>query len=337
MNSTKTIPSGLAFALLGLFLIVLAAAAFYIKSGNGTEELYLGLTLDLLLTVPIVYWLFIRRTSIPKITVVPVFVLGVVIANQLIPEQHAGLLNTATTWVLPVVEMTVFAIVVLKVRKAMRLFRAKRSGSLDAADAIRAVATDLIPGRAGTLAATEMTVMYYVFIAGKKLKPLTNEFTIHRHSGTVAVLSILTFVVFIETVAVHALLQMWSATAAWILTLLSLYTAMQVIAVVRSLSRRPIRVDPRHVRVAYGLYAECLLDRSDIARVELSSRSVVADDGELKLSPLQDLEKHNVILHFNATQRIDMMYGITKDCDSLALYVDEPNKFADALNLDPAR
>ena len=78
-----------------------------------------GLTADLLLTNPFFYWLAIRKTRIPNISVVPVFVLSMVLGFSLIPEENQQYLQLAKTWVLPVIELTVFGFIIFKIRKIM--------------------------------------------------------------------------------------------------------------------------------------------------------------------------------------------------------------------------
>ena len=51
---------------------------------------------------------------------------------------------------------------------------------------------------------------------------------------------VLIFSIAIETFAIHLLLLKWSETAAWILTGISIYTAIQVFGLAKSITQRPI-------------------------------------------------------------------------------------------------
>ena len=64
--NSNVINFGIPFALLGA-LILLMKSSFL----NGNDILNFAITADLLLTVPLVYFLLIRKSKIPKTTVIP--------------------------------------------------------------------------------------------------------------------------------------------------------------------------------------------------------------------------------------------------------------------------
>ena len=51
------------------------------------KELSIGITFDLILVIPAIYFLLIRKREIPKITTVPFFIAGIVIASFIIPKD----------------------------------------------------------------------------------------------------------------------------------------------------------------------------------------------------------------------------------------------------------
>lgn len=51
------------------------------------KELSIGITFDLILFIPAIYFLLIRQREIPKITIVPFFIAGIVIASFIIPKD----------------------------------------------------------------------------------------------------------------------------------------------------------------------------------------------------------------------------------------------------------
>ena len=90
-----------------------------------------GITFDLLLTIPFIYFLLIRSTGIPKITVVTFFVAGIVVATFVLPVHHQYFLQLAKTWLLPVVEISVLILVGFKVRKAVKHYEKNKDLSPD--------------------------------------------------------------------------------------------------------------------------------------------------------------------------------------------------------------
>ena len=47
--------------------------------------------IDFLITIPLLYLFFIRKTKVPKTTVIPVFLLGLLLASIYIPEDQQDL------------------------------------------------------------------------------------------------------------------------------------------------------------------------------------------------------------------------------------------------------
>jgi len=74
----------------GIPLILLGILVFLMKSSILPQNSAIGLaiTLDLLLTVPLVYFLLIRKSNIPKTTVVPVMIVGLLIGSTLLPAAR---------------------------------------------------------------------------------------------------------------------------------------------------------------------------------------------------------------------------------------------------------
>ena len=84
-----------------VFLVyVLAGVYGYIEYKRFKPYLF-GSSVDLALIIPLVYFLFIRKTSIPKITVVPVFILSLTLAFQIIPSNYHNTLSIFEMMVAP--------------------------------------------------------------------------------------------------------------------------------------------------------------------------------------------------------------------------------------------
>ena len=82
-----------------------------------------AITCDLLLTSPILYFLLIRKTSIPRMTVVPVIIAGLWIASAILPEEQRGIADLLKLWFLPLLEIALLVLVIFKVRKAARSYK----------------------------------------------------------------------------------------------------------------------------------------------------------------------------------------------------------------------
>lgn len=293
-----------------------------------------GVTLDLLITLPLIYLLLIWNTSVPKITVVSVGVVSTLAARVIVPAAQQGMLTTWSSFAIPAVEVGVVGYVGLRVASLLRRARARiGTPKTDAYDALRTACEEVLPRRAAVLLATEIAVFYYAFIVRKRSEFGSNEFTNHRRSAAAATLGGFAAILVIEATAVHLILQSWSHLLAWILTAGSLYAALQCFALARSLSHRPIVVTDQGLRLRYGFGAEAELPLSTICGVELTRRSLPSKEGNQWLSPLAGFDTSNVRIHTREPCVLRGLYGIERRFTTLALHLDDADRFKGFLEL----
>src|SRR5690606_33023710 len=111
-----------------------------------------------------VYFLFIRKTKIPKLTVYIFIFAGVLIASITIPEQHQNVLTLAKRWLLPVLEFFIISTILIKI--FLQIGRSRKSkNEVDSYTLIKTVVGDFFSGeKIKTLVATEIAVFYYGFL-----------------------------------------------------------------------------------------------------------------------------------------------------------------------------
>ena len=120
MNKTFNLEKNL--IIFGIPLIIIGMIVFISKSmifNANPSILSIGITFDLLLTVPFVYFLLIRKTKIPKTTVVPFLIVGIIICSFILPAENQYYLNLFKSWVLPIVELSILSFVIFNVRKGI--------------------------------------------------------------------------------------------------------------------------------------------------------------------------------------------------------------------------
>lgn len=310
---------------LGLFGILILLIQSFFPSGSAT--LSLAITVDLLLTIPLVYFLLIRKSTIPTTTVIPVMIAGLLIGSYFLPKEDQIYLALFKTWALPILEVSILAFVIIKVRSAVRGYKKVKGHSPDFFSALKSTCYEILPSKLVLPFATEIAVIYYGFINWKALEPQSNEFTYHKKSGTPALLGVLIFMIVIETFTLHLLLASWNPIVAWIMTGLSTYTAIQVWGFVKSLSKRPITINKSSLTLRYGILYETEILFSDIEAIKLSKRPLEKNELAGTLSPLGDLESHNMIIHLNREHELAGFYGMKKKFKILGFHVDEPVKF----------
>lgn len=209
---------------------IFVALIFLTKSTLFKENnvLNLAVTIDLLISVPFIYYLLIRKSNIRKATIIPVIFIGLLIGSYFLPKESQTYLKLFKTWILPVVELTILAFIAIKFRSAIKRTKALPNSNHDFFNILKSSCCEVLPKKLALPFAAEIAVFYYGFINWKKVAIKENEFSYHKNSGTPALFGAFILVLLIETIAFHFLLARWSVIAAWILTAVSAYTAVQV-------------------------------------------------------------------------------------------------------------
>jgi hypothetical protein len=251
-----------------------------------------------------------------------------VIASYVIPTAHQDVLSVAKTWLIPIVELSVLAFVFLKVSKAVQVYKNTANNHHDFYSALVDTCESLFPKTVAKLVADEIALIYYGFFNFKKITLQPNEFSNYKGSGILSTLGAIIFVVAIEMVTVHILAAKWSPTLAWILTILSFYSALQLIGIIRSVPKRPISIQDTHLQLRFGILSETQIQYEDIDRIELANSSDFnKDKGTKTLSLFGELETSNVVIHLKTPQQLHFIYGKPKSYTKLLLFVDAHQNF----------
>lgn len=322
----------IAFPVLIILTMIFLAKSSWLQENS--NPLSFAITFDLLITSPLIYLLLIRKTDIPKLTVVPFFGIGIVVATLILPASNQHFLDLAKLWLVPVVEVTILSIVIYKVRKAVLFYKKSKSKSLDFFTEFKNACGEILPPKSVVFFVNEIAVFYYGFFSWKNPSLKKNEFTYHKNSGTIALLIAVMMIVGIETTATHFLLRESYHTLAWILTILSIYSAIQVFGILRSMMRRRILIDEGNLYLRYGILSETTIKLSEIQSIELTTKPIEFTNTIRKLSPLGDLESHNVVIKLKNENTLSGFYGKKRTFQSIAFFVDNKNEFITAIESD---
>ena len=302
---------------------------------NYPKQLSLGISIDLLFTMPLVHFFIIRKKKISKLTIASVFVLGLLTADFILPENYHSLLNIVKTYLLPILELTIFSFLVYKANQIYNNFKSHKNSNLDFYDAIQAACKAILPNKIAHLLATEIAVVYYAFFTWKKTELKENHFTNYRENGIKTLLYAFIFIIFIETFAIHNFIEKRSFIIAWILSFLSVYTALQFFALIKSLSKRSIYIDEikQKVVLRFGFFGFAEISFSEINSLEINNKDLPEDKSVLPFSPLGTLGGHNIIFHLKNNIQFEGLYGIKKESNKLAVFVDEKRKFVNLIEV----
>jgi hypothetical protein len=295
-----------------------------------SQNLSYAITLDLILTVPIVYFLLIRKTEIPKGTAVTFLILGVVIASYIIPKEHQTIISFAKQFLIPVIELSIFTLVVFKIRKMYKSFQGAKENAPDFMETLRIAVAEILPKKVVEPFVMEIAMIYYCFFTWTKPIFPNNAFTYHKRSDLALIFGVFIGLILVETFAFHILVERWSPVVAWIGTSLSLYSMIQIIGIIKSASRRPIILKNEKVILRFGMMSETEVTYDDIERVELSQRTISNNPLAKKLGT--ELTSHNVVIYLKKENTLHGLFGIKNNFNILSLFVDDQKRFKEEID-----
>lgn len=322
--------------LFGLPLIIgLYASLFFIIRTPDiwvNESISFAFTFDFLVLIPIVYFLIIRKTAIPNISIVPLLVLSMILSGLVLPESQQWYLNGFKTWIFPLVEITVISLIIWRVRSVIKAYQTNKREQLDFFSTLTETCKDFVPSSFVMPLATEISVFYYGFFKWRKRTLATNEFSYHKSSGAVTLLVAIIGVVAIEMVTLHVLLAKWSPVFAWVMTILSCYSALQIFGFAKAIVYRPIQVTEQNVVFRFSILKEAIIPFEDIESIELTTKDLDSEVEIAKLSLLHGLEGHNVVVTLKNKHEAVGLYGRKTAFDKMALHIDDKGRFAELIN-----
>ncbi len=319
-----------------LALAVITATWFVINSAAFAERpdlMSMASTIDLTLLIPVIYFLCIRKSRIPNITVVPVFVLSMVLASQLIPSDYHQTLDYVK-YLIPVVELSVISFILFNLYKTFRAYdhekreQKKRQGFLETVT--EATTKAYGQGAFANAFATEISVFHYAVIGWNPQieAPRGDRYTYHKESGYFAFLGVVLFALVAETAVFHLLLMQWSNVAAWILTALSIYSLFFVLGDFNAIRKRPIYFTEEGIKVRIGLRWRVFIPFEEIESVELR----IPDKEKEEFANFIVAGEANTVINLKSEVTAKGLYGFKKTFTMLALGMDNRHDFEAKLN-----
>lgn len=288
-----------------------------------------GVTFDLTITLPAIYWLLIVRSGRARpLTIAPVFVLCAALAAMLLPREQQSFLHQLRLVAVP---LDVISIVLL-VRKIAEI-RRTASASADGESRIQHAARALFGDNAlGAAVGSELSIVYYALFCWRKQPQAEDDcqpVSVHLQSGWGSVVACIIVLIACESLGMHLMLQMWSAKAAWIVTALDFYGMLWLIGDYHALRLRPTLIRPESIEVRHGLRWSATIDRSNIASIErVHAEAQWKRRGTLRLA-LLDEPQFLVRLHMPVVAK--GLAGLKKSVDSIAFRPDDQASFLAAL------
>ncbi|MEO8771190.1 MAG: hypothetical protein ABI402_13935 [Ferruginibacter sp.] len=323
----------LAIAVPALIFLACALIRFSTKYKTQQDQLSLAIILDLLITAPLAYYLLIRKTVISKITVLRVFMAGIVVAGLLISKNDSQILSIIKLWISPAIEMSLVGFIIWKFYTAKKNLASNNLSSIDFLVHCRAILKSVFGNeKAAAIMASEVAVFYYTFCKKEKHIQHSMRFTSYKENGIILILGTFLCLFIIETVGMHFVFQLWSNTAAWILTILSFYTCIQLFSHIRSLKIRSTLLLENDLLIRNGILGgDTMIHLDNIESVLKINKPVLGTD-VVKIGLFNGLEKNNIAIYLKEPVTVIKAFGIKKTAKIILISIDKCEGFIAALN-----
>lgn len=225
-----------------------------------------GITFDLTISVPLLYWFFLVRTRrVRPLTIGPVFLLGTLAATALLPSVQQQFVRQLARVVVSGAEVLLAATLV---RRVVALKR-QRGGSSDPYERISAAARTLVgEGRVAEVVASEVAMVYYAFFGWRQQpEPRERPISFHERNGWGTVVACILVLIAAEGLAMHLFLARWSSIAAWAWTALDVWAMIWFLGDYHALRLRRTWLDDRVLHLQYGLRWSVTIPRDLIVSV----------------------------------------------------------------------
>ncbi len=231
-----------------------------------------GVTFDLCVTIPALYWLLVVRRGAHPATLIPVFGAGMILARFLVPRGHQEFLH-ALVPLASALEIVLLGVVLARARRVSRVLRA--ADSADPVEKIRLACEGIFgPGRLAGFLSAEIAILWFALFSWRRGSSPESErrspgesVTFYRASGWPTVLAVVFLLIAGEGFGAHVLLSKWSVRAAWTFTALDLYSVLWLLGDFQALRLRPATFDGEVLRLRFGMRWSARIDASNILSV----------------------------------------------------------------------
>lgn len=293
-----------------------------------------GLLADFIVTFPVLYYFIIIRpsqTSAKRL----LFVVSIcsVIAYLILPaQQKAYILQIRKLSALAELLFVIYALT--KINKLRLAYKYQKELLPDPIYNLRlAMASTMGDSLGVKVIASELAVLKYGLLSWKKEKPTLTQsrsFSTHKDFGYIAIWCILFVAIMVETFAFHLLLLKWSHLAAMIVTGLTLYGVIFLLADLSAVIKRRVEINQTTLLLRTGLRWRAIVDIANICSINKIVNDYHSDDIYFKGGIIKS--SGNLLISFKEPVQVDKLYGKSKMANTILMNIDNYEAFAEMIN-----
>ena len=324
--------AALLFGLLALLFVAVEWQITRLPQFYQRPALPAAVSADLLLGLPLLFYFVVaRRYRLSPLTLVVAFGAAVAVASWVLPAGQQQYVQWGKTALL-LAEPLALLVGLWHLRRLVRAYRhGRQQGEADFLTNLEN-SFQTVFGRPLRPVVGELAMLRYALWFGRAAaEPAAVPFTAYRQSAFRATMGALLLASGVEMLVAHLLLVRWSAVAAGAALVLSLYSVLFVLGHLRAVVLRPtvVTADGR-LRLRVGFVWQVDLPLTEIVEAYQLPAAAILRPETLNLAKLL-LTEPNVLLVLRAPAPVRGLYGLTRRRQRLALYVDDPQAFIEAV------
>ncbi|MDB5017146.1 MAG: hypothetical protein JWQ84_1978 [Mucilaginibacter sp.] len=295
-----------------------------------TNKIANGLLADFVVTFPVLYYFIIVRPlkksakSILLVVSICCFVAYVILPQH----QKDYILQVRKLTALAELGFIIYALT--KLKKINHSYKIHQSVMADPIYNLRSAMADVLgESLAIKVLAAELAVLRYGLLFWRKEKSTLKksiDFSTHKEAGYVAIWCILIVAMMVELVAVHLLLMKWSNLAANIVTILSAYGSIIIIADLSAIVKRNILINKHQLVLRTGLRWRTVTTPENVLSIKKIVYDHPAEDGLFMGGVFK--KSGNLLIMFKEPVQVDKLYGAGKKYTSILMNIDDFDAFA---------
>lgn len=306
--------------------LLVQSAAFQSHS----DTLSLAITIDYCLIMPILfYFLVVKKLKWDVIATVGSLIAAIALASTILPKENHFYLNFAIQS-LVLVEAGVLIYGAIKIRRIVHTFNHLAQNSNDFIRNLEDSFMAVMGRSVGVqFIASEITMLcyglFFRLIKSENTEGVSAAFTMHRKVGYGAILAVVMVAGSMEMLGMHVLVAKYSSIGALVLTVLSIYSLVFLIADFMAMKKRPILLEKDVLRFRMGLRWSALIPISNIDSVQLI-KNYKKDTAQKTLNAAL-LGNPNCKITLKQPLTVKGIYGIKKTVSSIVFNVDDEKRF----------
>ncbi len=234
-----------------------------------------------------------------------------------------------------IIEIVLILYALYNIKKIISIYKKDKTRYYYPSDKLENVLTQVYgKHKIVSLMVSEIMVFYFAlfgwFIKKRSFEGVL-EYTYSKETMYGVLFWVIMGVSLIEVPVGHYFLSLWNETIAWVVTGVTLYGMIWLLGDYKAIVHYPIRLSANRLYLRIGLRAKVDMDVTNIETLTSRVDDEIKEEYEHFL--LMTTVEPNVYISLKECVEVIGLFGMRKEVDKIAFYVDDYGGFTDRLNV----